>query len=164
MLTDDDEDVPPAEPTVERPGTIESAGDDDLGITIAVPKGWEKEQSDEALRIASPDGSADVTVAHAGEGQKRQKALDAELAALEATYGSLEMINPAGGRSRQIGPYPAISAAVEVSDEEGAPLRLLLAAASTAEQTYLIAVRYPTDGSVSALTEAQAALSTLVLE
>lgn len=164
---DDDSDAPvdgpPAAPLSERPGTIRSAGDGELGIEIAVPRGWKPDQASEGLRLSSPGGDADLTVIASGEPGEMRGVVESEIAAIEETYDEAEILQPLGGTEQQIGEYHARSAVVEASDGDEV-IRILVAAATTDRRTYLIEVRYPADGALAALSEAQAALSTLRLE
>jgi hypothetical protein len=128
-----------------------------LGVTYQLPGDWEESKQASAIRLSSPDASAEVVIAAPAPAADADLLLDQTLEAFEASYNDVDI---APGSGRKIGGIDAKGAVVSASSD-GGPLQILVAVAAGEERAYLVEVF--TTGGVSAdrLREAQATLNSL---
>ena len=160
---DDDPSLPTqaASTTVQAPPEV-GPGVDDPGLALSyrVPEGWEESKEASAIRLSSPDSSAEVVVAAPAPAADADQLLDDTLASFEAQYEDVEI---APGSGREVGGIEAKGAVVRATQGD-AELRVLVAVAPGEERAYLVEVFTTSAISADALREAQVALNSLELK
>jgi hypothetical protein len=134
--------------------------DEGLDVSYRVPQGWEESKKASAIRLSSPDSSAEVVIAAPAPAGDAEALLDETLAAFRSQY---EQADIAPGSGRDVGGLEAKGAVVHVGRDDET-LRVLVAVAPGRERAYLVEVF--TTGGVSGerLREAQVALNSLKLD
>jgi hypothetical protein len=154
---------PPAEVTL--PLKPRPVVDESLGIEARVPEGWTTSRSDQAIRLQSPDRTAEVAITAPGPAAEPAEVLHTAVADVRRNYQDATGIPNAGkGLSgKRVGNLPASSAALLARTKGGTQLRILLAAASGESHAYLVEVFSALESPDQRLVEAQTILNTLQL-
>ena len=162
LLRDGDGDEEPAANQTattaqDPPETGPGVEDSDLGVTYRIPGDWEESKEASAIRLRSPDSSAQVVIAAPAPAADADALLAQTLEAFEAQY---EDVDVAPGSGREIGGIEATGAVVQAT-RDGAELRILVAVVPGEERAYLVEVFTTAGVSGDRLREAQAALNSL---
>lgn len=133
--------------------------EDDPGLAVSyrVPKDWEESKESSAIRLSSPDSSAEVVVAAPAPAADSDLLLEQTLDAFRAQYDDVEV---APGSGREVGGIEAKGAVVTAAQGD-AELRILVAVAPGEERAYLVEVFTTPGVSAERLREAQVALNSL---
>lgn len=160
---DGDEEPLPTQPatTATQPPPDLGPGVDDpgLAVTYRTPQDWEESKEASAIRLSSPDSSAEIVIAAPAPAADADLLLEQTLDAFESQYDDVD-IAPGGGRD--VGGIEANGAVVRAAQGEE-ELRILVAVAAGEERAYLVEVFTATDVSAERLREAQVALNSLEL-
>lgn len=164
LLRDGDESAAPSSgaPTLAQPPPAFGPGveDESLHVEYRVPQGWEESREASAIRLSSPDSSAEIVIAAPAPATDADALLEQTLQAFESQYDEVDV---APGSGRTIGGLEAKGAVVRASVEEE-ELRILIAVAPGERRAYLVEVFTTAGVSAQRLREAQAAINSLRLK
>jgi hypothetical protein len=141
------------------PGLEAGASDEGLGVRYRLPQGWVEEKKESAIRLRSPDASAEIVIAAPAPAAQADAVLDDALAAIRRGYEDVEVTPGAG---RQIGGLDAKGAVITATADR-TPLRIVVAVAPGGGRAYLVEVFTAAGIEAGRLREAQVALNSLRL-
>jgi hypothetical protein len=157
---DDDGPQAPATTAAQPPPDLGPGVEDrGLGVNYRLPEDWEESKEASAIRLNSPDSSAEIVIAAPAPAADADPLLQQTLDAFDASYDHVDI---APGSGRQVGGLDAKGAVVQAT-REGQRLRILVAVAPGTERAYLVEVFTTAGISENRLREAQVTLNSLEL-
>ena len=148
-----------AEPAAALPGLEPGSRDRGLDVGYRVPKTWKEVKEASAIRLQSPDRSAEIVIAAPASASEADSVLVDALAAIRDGYEAVE-VSPGSGR--EVGGLDAKGAVIS-AEADGSPLRIIVAVAKGGGRAYLVEVFTSAGVPAERLREAQVALNSLRL-
>ncbi len=154
-ITDRESESPPQLPELE--GELRKRG---LGIEVSWPASWELAERRQPIRLRGPDGELEILISAPARTGNAEDALEAELEAVDERFQVRGAMAPS---SRRIGGLRGIEVVVSALQEDGRPVRILVATADGERRTYVVEVVSAEGVSEARLVEAQLILNSLEL-
>lgn len=109
--------------------------DERIGVTVRFPEDWSARRQDDAVRVRHEDRSALVSVAAPAPADEARQLLTA---AVGGVAGDFEEVERLGTQDIALGGYAGRARLLTGTNEEGAAVRVLLAALEGERRAYLV--------------------------